>query len=221
VAWKGDGGGVTAWPIVAPDQPGVVWGALVVGYPGEALPEGDQRRAAELVAALAEVIRVRQALAGRLCERTLDLVFHDLSRVVVAELLDRERARQLMREPRTLERKVRDIVSGAMLESVVTRAKRFAVQRELGVLAPSEMGLTWSDLYAAIRAECEESKDQYIYELHADDPYGRGTAYQDLEQFSVTVSLPPADVSVVPVAWLTSKAYAWRCLRPVATRGAQ
>jgi proteasome-associated ATPase len=51
---------------------------------------------------------------------------------------------------------LRDFVSGAMLESVVSRAKKRAVKR---VISGGERGLTRDDLLAAVRDEFHENKD--------------------------------------------------------------
>jgi proteasome-associated ATPase len=50
-------------------------------------------------------------------------------------------------------------VSGALLESVVNRAKKRALKREI---AHGEGGLRWDDLAAALREEFEQNKDQLV-----------------------------------------------------------
>ena len=51
---------------------------------------------------------------------------------------------------------VSEIISGAMLESVVTRAKRSAVRREI---EKGQRGLLWrEDVYEALHSECEEDE---------------------------------------------------------------
>ncbi|MEX2532472.1 MAG: proteasome ATPase [Nitriliruptoraceae bacterium] len=51
---------------------------------------------------------------------------------------------------------LRDFVSGAMLESVISRAKKRAVKR---VISGGERGITRNDLLAAVRDEFHENKD--------------------------------------------------------------
>lgn len=51
---------------------------------------------------------------------------------------------------------LRDFVSGAMLESVISRAKKRAVKR---VISGGERGITRDDLLAAVRDEFHENKD--------------------------------------------------------------
>ena len=72
----------------------------------------------------------------------LDIVFHSQSRLVITELAAQQTAAQKKAPPRTLEKKVRDIVSGAMLESIVSRAKRIAVKREI---EDRSIGIIWAD----------------------------------------------------------------------------
>jgi AAA+ superfamily predicted ATPase len=202
---------VSAWPIIDPETPEAVWGVLIVGHPGAALPVAVAARAQELAPAIAAAIRARREVADRLTTRTLDLIFHDRSRLVITEKIDRQRAiQQLKREPLTLEKKVGEIMSGAILENIVSRAKRRAVKREIQDRAFGGTGVTWEDLYEAIRVECQEGKDQYIFELSGDDPYGRGQAYHDTDRFHVDVLLPRSDVGPEPTTWLTSKPYVWR-----------
>jgi proteasome-associated ATPase len=49
-----------------------------------------------------------------------------------------------------------DFISGALIESVVRRAKKFAVKRYIG---GAEKGLTTDDLLAAVREEFRENED--------------------------------------------------------------
>jgi hypothetical protein len=202
---------VSAWPITAPDIPEAVWGALIVNHTGATLPTAVAARAQELAPAIAYAIQARREAANRLAARTLDLIFHDRSRLVITEKISRERAmQQLKRAPLTLEKKVGEIMSGAILENIVSRAKRRAVKREIQEKTFGGTGVTWEDLYEAIRIECQENKDQYSFELSGDDPYGRGQAYHDTDRFHVDVLLPPLDVGPEQVTWLTSKPYVWR-----------
>jgi proteasome-associated ATPase len=50
----------------------------------------------------------------------------------------------------------KDFSSGAMIESVVRRAKKFALKR---CIAGGEKGLTTADLLAAVREEFKENED--------------------------------------------------------------
>ena len=49
-----------------------------------------------------------------------------------------------------------DFISGALIDSVVRRAKKFAVKRYIG---GAEKGLTTDDLLAAVREEFKENED--------------------------------------------------------------
>lgn len=53
----------------------------------------------------------------------------------------------------------RDFVSGAMIESVVSRHKRRALKREIQA---GQRGLSWADLFDSIREELEQNKDQLV-----------------------------------------------------------
>ena len=50
----------------------------------------------------------------------------------------------------------KDFVSGAMIESVVRRAKKFALKRYIG---GADKGLTSDDLFTAVREEFKENED--------------------------------------------------------------
>ena len=197
---------VAAWPLSGGGNTHRVWGALVV-----AAPTGDVERLRPAVEALAGEItgglKNRYDAVGRLIERLLDLLFDDDSSLIIAEKVDPQ---MVGHQPRTVTKQVRDILTGAILESIVARAKRSAVKREIMNKSFGSEGITWNDLYEAVKLECEENKDQYVYELYAHDPGGREGAYHDADSYSVEVRLPPPDVAKVERPWLASKAYAWR-----------
>ena len=206
-----DARAISAWPIVSPHNAGLAWGALVIGHDVQPLPEATANHAAALAAALADSLAVRRTVKDTLSNKMLDLLFHPTSRVVVSELAERKQARQQKaRDLLTAEKPLPRDHYGAMLASIVSRAKRAAVKREMERATDLPRGINWSDLYAAVRTECVESKNQYIYELNGDDPYGRGAAYRDTEQYHVEVILPPEHDVPPEWVWLTHKAFAWR-----------
>ena len=203
---------------------------LVCSSPaGQWKPEAEQR-VQTLAAAVTALLEARSQVADHLSERVLNVLYNPDSSLLITELTE-----QRERKPRTMRKKVEEIVSGAMLESVVSRAKRLAVRREieqqrqlnrlaaqagttplqeaaLQKAAASGGGITWHDLYEAIRKECEEGKDQYIYEMYADDPFGRDQAYRDTEKFHVDVQLPPEEAEISRITWLVNKSRSWRKL---------
>jgi SpoVK/Ycf46/Vps4 family AAA+-type ATPase len=62
-------------------------------------------------------------------------------------------------EGRTKTFSCREFVSGAMIESIVSRTKRRALRREIET---GSQGLTWNDVEQAIREELEQNKDQLV-----------------------------------------------------------
>lgn len=204
---------VSAWPLKSPnpDESAQVWGVIVVGYLANSkCLKNLQPRLEPLLQLLTATIQLRRKTAERLIGRVLDIIFHAQSRLIIMELKKNQSGGISSREPRTSEKRVEEVVSGAMLESVVSRAKRAAVKREIKDKTFGHEGITWGDLYASIRTECEEGKDQYIYELYDDNPFSRDQAYHDAERFKVEVILPPPDEKGDAVTWITSKPYAWR-----------
>ncbi len=198
---------VSAWPIQAPNDANMVLGALVTEYDAQKFTDEMREHIADVASALGIVIQARRNYADHLMERILDIVFHPQSHLVITEILAQQTGVQKKNPPRTMEKRVRDIVSGAMLESIVSRGKRIAVKREI---AGGEAGIIWPDLYYAIERECEESKDQYSFELYSDDPY-RLHAYQDAERVKVSVALPGENATPEErVSWLLKRPYAWR-----------
>ena len=211
----------------------LILGVLVSLHSTQHLPEDLEPRMQRMSSALTGLLRARGEIANQLIERVLNILYSPESYLLITELVDARRSAQRGKPPRTMHKKVEEIVSGAMLESVISRAKRLAVRREINkqrqFLAEPGMpnldnpdglkpgreaelmgGIHWHDLYAAIRKECEEGKDQYIYELYADDPFGRDQAYQDTEKFHIDVKLPPEDAEISHVTWLVNKGRAWR-----------
>jgi hypothetical protein len=203
--------GVSAWLVNDPENAQIGWGVLVVGYPGSKCPEVVRSYVEPLIQTIAETIHRRREVANRLIERVIDIIFHEKSYLIIMELKKAHEAQYAkINKPRTLEKRIQEIVNGAMLASIVSRAKRLAVKREIAKRNFGREGINWLDLYGAIKTECEEGKDQYVYELYGDDIFGRGQSYQDTERFAVDVILPPSDELAVSDPWLTSKVYAWR-----------
>ena len=90
----------------------------------------------------------RAAAAQDLVERTSELVYARAPTTEVLEVVYASGGRETLH--------LCDLSSGAMLESVVARAKRIAIKRELGVGGD---GLSMADLEAAVREELRESED--------------------------------------------------------------
>jgi proteasome-associated ATPase len=99
-----------------------------------------------------EVAAAGTALAAMetLIERTARVLYAEASALHVT-------GRQVEGRSKTLP--CNQFVSGALLESVVNRAKRRAVKREI---ASGERGLRWDDLAASLREEFEQNKDQLV-----------------------------------------------------------
>jgi len=91
-----------------------------------------------------------QAALERLGGRTADVLYATGSALHVT-------GRQVVGRSKTLPWS--QFVSGALLESVVSRAKRRALKREV---AAGEAGLRWDDLATALREEFEQNKDQLV-----------------------------------------------------------
>lgn len=198
-----EGKSLHAWPILSPDDDNPqVWGVLTVSAPPNDLA------AEAFCGAISEIIAARLIHANHLIDRVIDILFNPRSRVIVTEQTSREKANRNMRQPQTLEKPLKDIISGAILASIVSRAKRNAVRREIET---GNTGVIWMDLYQAIGKEYEESKDQYIFELYADDPYARGRTYHDSDRYHVSVHLAdPDEQESDQVAWLQTRQYTWR-----------
>ena len=148
-----------------------------------------------------------QAVAS-LIERAVAVLYSPNSFLQIYEKADRnETMNREHRRPRQARKPVSEILSGAMLDGIVTRAKRFAVRREIAQ-GRGERGLLWqADLLEAIRAECEESKEQYVSEIRT----SRDIA--DMEKYAVEVHLdevPEAAPGLRNIRWFKGKARAWQ-----------
>jgi ATP-dependent 26S proteasome regulatory subunit len=91
-----------------------------------------------------------EAAIDNLIEQAVALLYSDSSRYHVA-------GQQVEGGAKTLT--CRDFISGAMIESVVSRHKRRALKREIQA---GQRGLSWSDLFESIREELEQNKDQLV-----------------------------------------------------------
>jgi proteasome-associated ATPase len=143
---------------------------------------------------------------GGLISRAVDTIYSPNSYLQIYEKADQnDTMNRERRMPLQKRKAISDIINGAMLESMVTRAKRSAVRREIE--QGRDGGLCWQlDLLQAIRSECEESKEQYISELRSSRDIA-GT-----EAFAVDVHLDEtaAGTSTKPeTKWFKGKARAW------------
>ena len=85
----------------------------------------------------------------QMCQRAVALLFAEGSLYRVAG--------KNQEEPKTF--RIKDFLSGAMIESIVSRAKRRAVKRHID---HAEHGLKWQDLTESIREELDQNKDQLV-----------------------------------------------------------
>jgi hypothetical protein len=110
------------------------------------------------------------------------------------------------RMPLEKRKPVAEIISGALLENIVSRAKRSAVRRRI---KDGSNGLLLVDFLEAIRQECEESKEQYISELQ------ESRDIRASENFAVEVYLDetPGDqqlpAGLIQPRWFAEKTRAW------------
>jgi len=145
-----------------------------------------------------------QAAEG-LISRAVQVIYSPNSYLQIYEKVDRnEVLNREHRMPLQKRKVVGEIVSGAMLESIVSRAKRSAVRREID---GEQRGICWQpDILEAIRSECEESKEQFISELRPTRDIASA------ESFAVDVH-PDEDqvgASIQPAAkWFQGKGRAW------------
>ncbi len=145
-----------------------------------------------------------------LITKMIDVIYNPGSYILIYRR-DTKKTRVRTRKQETLHKALTEIVSGAILANIVERAKRNAAEREMkfnqeGI--KKEVGLNWSeDLYPAIRQECEEGKDQYIFE--ARDVAGE-MAYLDADLFEAEVILKEEAEKGRPVArWARFKDRPW------------
>jgi hypothetical protein len=85
-----------------------------------------------------------------LIERTVSMIYHDNSLVRVSGQPLNGRSEEM---------RCREFMSGAMLENIVSRAKKRALKREITI---SSRGLCWEDLEYAVQEEFQQNKDQLV-----------------------------------------------------------
>jgi proteasome-associated ATPase len=102
--------------------------------------------APEEVAAAGSVAAALESLT----ERAVGIVFSDASQYHVA-------GRQVEGGKKSF--RLREFISGAMIESVVSRCKRRALKREID---SGERGIHWAALLDSIREEFDQNKDQLV-----------------------------------------------------------
>lgn len=143
-----------------------------------------------------------------LLAKTIGVIYNPASQIVISERRTKEETSNIRRRPPMVIRKgLTDIVSGAMLANIVERAKRRAAERET---EHGGSGISWAeDLLPAIKQECIESKDQYIFEMREGE-----SAYHDVDQFEADVLLAEEGVGERPKArWAHVKKRPWASLR--------
>jgi proteasome-associated ATPase len=133
------------------------------------------------------------AAAESLIRRTADLLYAEASALHVT-------GRQV--EGRSKILPFSQFVSGAMLESVVNRAKKRALKREI---AGGEGGVRWDDLAGGLREELEQNKDQLVATTLQIAETGLTIEVAMAEDAPMTVpGAPPVD------PWLQPPARPWR-----------
>lgn len=163
-----------------------------------------------------DAFELRQAGGGieeaieSLIQKTTDVFYNPGSYIVIYHRESRQ-TRLLSRPKKTLHKNLSEVVSGAMLANVVERAKRSAAEREVRRRKAGDqmsVGLNWADdLYPAIRQECEEGKDQHIFEAREGQSE---LAYIDADLFEAEVILKEVAEGERPVArWANFKERRW------------
>lgn len=143
-----------------------------------------------------------------LLAKTIGVIYNPASQIVISERRSKEDNTNLRRRATTVIRKgLTDVVSGAMLANIVERAKRAAAERES---AHQGTGISWAeDLLPAIKQECIESKDQYIFEMREGE-----LTYLDVDQYEADVLLAEEGVGERPQArWAHTKRRPWYASR--------
>lgn len=152
----------------------------------------------------------QEAAIDSLIHRTTDVFYNPGSYILIYQRESRESRKKRFRQV-TLEKNLSEVVSGAMLANVVERAKRSAAEREVRRQKAGleyGKGVNWNDdLYPSIRQECEEGKDQYIFEARG----GQGEmAYLDADLFEAEVVLKEESKGGRPIArWAKFKERPW------------
>jgi SpoVK/Ycf46/Vps4 family AAA+-type ATPase len=139
-----------------------------------------------------------------LISKTIDVIYNPGSQILIYRRTAEEggkKTRGALRQRKALT----EVVSGAMLANIVERAKRNAAERDVGGRGT---GINWTeDLRPAIRQECEESKDQYIFEARGET---HEMAYLDADLFEAEVILEEETKVGRPVArWVRFKTRPW------------
>ena len=117
-----------------------------------------------------------------LISKIIGVIYNPGSQVVIYERRSKEEISKFRRPGVVLRKALTDVVSGAMLANIVERAKRNAAEREA---SHGGSGINWiEDLYPAIRQECKESKDQYIFEVREGE-----MTYLDVDLYEADVIL--------------------------------
>lgn len=135
-----------------------------------------------------------------LITKTINVIYNPGSQVVIYERRSKEGKR--IRQGTVIRKVLTEVVSGAMLANTVERAKRNAAKRAI----EGGTGINWvEDLLPAIKQECEESKDQYVFEARKGD-----MAYVDVDQFEAEIILEGEAEGERPVArWVRFKKRPW------------
>lgn len=147
----------------------------------------------------------RQEAIDSLIIRALSVIYNPDSQVIISE----RRSKETRRSSPVLRKVLTEVVSGAMLNNVIERAKRNAAVRAMSVIDGTKtdgIGINWGDdLKPAIKQECEESKDQYIFEVR-----GSEMTYLDADFYEAEVILQDYVGTERPTArWARLKKRPW------------
>jgi proteasome-associated ATPase len=147
----------------------------------------------ELPIAESEIAAAGSIAAGieSMIDRAVAVIFSDASQYNVS-------GQQVEGGVKTLP--CRQFISGAMIESIVSRNKRRALKREVET---GERGLLWSDLLASIREEFEQNKDQLV----------ATTLNLSEEGLTITLSLPGVGAEEPRNRWLRPLERPWASTR--------
>lgn len=100
---------------------------------------------------LTEAVAQREQLAEAMIHATVDLLFSISSRLEVVTT-----------EGKYLHFPLKDFVSGAVLVSIVSRAKKIALKRQIAASGSQQLGIQLADLETALQTEFQENAEQLV-----------------------------------------------------------
>ena len=100
---------------------------------------------------LVEEVARREQLAEAIIRETVDILFSASSRLEAVTV-----------EGKYLDFPLKDFVSGAVLVSIVSRAKKMALKRQIAVGGSQQLGIKLADLEEAMQVEFEENAERLV-----------------------------------------------------------